>query len=169
MVIGNEVTAAQPAAISIDHMGDLTSKIDACRTALSHYRSSLDQTKRLMDQLASRSVRREDLVSFFGTLYDQHITATLKETEKQSVEDRRKERAGKAFLTFMDRFEIEENLAGATWWNAMNAYTGMMQHDRKLRGTGHEDKIEKRASMNLLGVNTVRAHDAFTLALQLAS
>lgn len=170
VVAGSDAHAApQTAAISIGHMGDLQSKVAAARNALAHYKHSLNYTKHQMEKLADTTVGHQELLSFFTELYDNHITATLDKTHSDKVSSRRKERAGQSFLTFMDRFEQEETLAGASWWNAMNAYTGMLQHDRKLRGKDENDKVEKRVHMNLLGINTVRAHDALTLALQLAS
>ncbi len=65
------------------------------------------------------------------------------------------------------RFERERELAGATAWNALNAFTNWFQHDRKTRGRD-EDKIrDAKLSSQLFGRAGELGAEALALALAL--
>lgn len=170
MVVPESVDGSgHTAAISVEHMGDLSAKIGEARRALAQYDYALRHTRNSMEILASKTIKRQQLIEFFTTCYERDVLSTLKDTDRDVINENRKQRAAECFEAFNDRFAEERDVAGVTWWNAMNAYTGMIQHDRKSRGRSDVDRVEKRVRMNLLGVNVDRAMNAFQLALEMAA
>lgn len=157
------------AAISLEHMGDLESKVSEARRALATYDFALGRTRDTMEALAKRDVNRQGLIEFFTKCYERDIASTLKDTDRLSIQKGRERRAAECFESFMDRFAEERDMAGASWWNAFNAYTGMVQHDRKSRGQNDADRVERRVRTNLLGVNVDRAVLAFQTALEMSN
>ena len=63
------------------------------------------------------------------------------------------------------RFDDERELAGPTAWNAFNAYTGYVQHDRGSRLKDQAKVAEQKESSNLFGANANRTSAALTTAL----
>lgn len=144
------------AAITIEHMGDLQSKVEEAKNALLGYRAAIDETKTYMDHLAAKSTTTDQLAAYFAANYNRDYSPVdVEDTGKKQA--RRKEMADRGFRLFMNRFEAEEDIAGATWWNALNAYTGYVQHDRKRKGGNLEN--------NLFGSNSHRSVKAFELAV----
>lgn len=48
-----------------------------------------------------------------------------------------------------------------------NAWTGLLQHDRKARGADDAARVEKRVHSNLFGLNAERSVKAYEKALTL--
>lgn len=168
MVIPREAGMPSSAAINIEHMGDLSAKVASARVALQQYDYAMKCTRDSMEVLAAKEVSRKDLIAFFTECYERDILSILKDNDRDVVNENRRRRAKEGFRMFCDRFEQEEELAGSSWWNAMNAYTGYIQHDMKARGKA-VDRIEQRQHMNLLGVNADRSIATFNLALAMAT
>jgi len=80
-------------------------------------------------------------------------------------EERRRNKAMSAYNSFTRRFDDERNIAGASAWNMLNAYTGLVQHDQKTRGADDDQRVERRVESNLFGLNQARTQAAFQRAL----
>jgi broad specificity phosphatase PhoE len=72
-----------------------------------------------------------------------------------------------AIAAMVGRFEGDRQVAGATAWNAMNAYTGWLQNDRPPRGKDPARAREKQVHSRLFGVDADRSLEAFAVALAL--
>ena len=84
-------------------------------------------------------------------------------------EERQRDKATSAFNSFSRRFDDERAVAGSNLWNAFNAYSGLVQHDMKARGKNDADRIEKRVTSNLFGLNSERINSAIQLAYAMAN
>lgn len=160
--------AIDTAAITVGHMGDLDEKIGEARRALAAYSTSMDSTKRIIERLQQKEIKKDQMIAFFTECYQRDLIDNLNKTTKPKVIARREERSKEAFRKFTDRFDAEVSLGGASWWTAFNAYSGFVQHDTRLKGKDNQDRIEKRTSMNLLGKNADRTHQSLQLAISLA-
>ena len=68
------------------------------------------------------------------------------------------------YNAFCERFESEKEIAGATWWNAFNAFSGWLQHERPVRGEDDADRLLKRRRSNLMGTNQENTMKALNIA-----
>jgi hypothetical protein len=66
----------------------------------------------------------------------------------------------------LERFDREEQIAGATAWNAFNAYTGWLQNDRSIRVADADAREDRRVGLNLFGKNAERTSAAFQRAIR---
>lgn len=146
-------------AISIRHTVNLMDRIQEAKTALKIYGKALDATKELMNGLAAKPVNSETVQKFFLESYTADFGA-IPENPKDGYEKRRVERATSAWNSFSKRFDDERNIAGASVWNMMNAYSGLVQHDQKARGRDDIDRVEKRVESNMFGLNQTRTQAA---------
>jgi len=155
------------AAITIAHTGDLKGKVEEAKRALKEYDFALQMTKTRMEQLAKVEVSKERLGQFFVELYNQDFRPVDAEPEGKKME-RRLLKCKEAMRTFQDHFDRDEERAGASWWNAMNAYTEYCQHDTKGKGKDDLGRVERRLQSNLFGLAANRTMKAFATALEMS-
>lgn len=153
-------------AISIRHTVNIMQRIDEARAALKHYQERQKTFRETAERLAQVNVTREDVQKFFLESYT-HDFGEVPMNPQNKVEDRRRDRAMSAWNSFSKRFDDERSIAGATAWNAFNAWSGLVQHDRKARGADDLNRVEKRRESNLFGLNQDRTQAAFGRALQM--
>lgn len=144
--------------LSILHLGDVKAKIEDARQAVKLYEHALEDSRKRMTTLASKDVTREQLQEFWLNAYQRHFQA-VPVNPITDIQRRRVARAERSIGEIANRFDKERDVAGATAWNAANAYTGWLQRDRKARG-GEEGRI----NINVFGDNTKRTGEAFALA-----
>ena len=148
------------------HIGDIKGKIEEAKQALKLYGRSLDTNKTLIDSLAARDVSSESIQQFFLECYTRDFGA-FADTPTNKVETNRRNRAMDAFAHFFRRFNEEEDVAGASAWNALNAYTGFLQHDKRVRIKDPIASDERRMNSALFGINADRGVMAMQLALSM--
>jgi phage/plasmid-like protein (TIGR03299 family) len=158
----------QSAAIVIEHCGDLQSRVIAVRSALSRYSEALEHTRNLAAQLDARKVSQVELVRYFVDRWSTDFVAPA-ETEDPKLAKRRHEKMDRGLRMFRARLAFEEQVSrdDVTWWGALNAYTGMLQHDRASRGRDDADRRERRQESVLFGVDSARCLAALDVALEL--
>ena len=61
-------------------------------------------------------------------------------------------------------FDERREVAGATAWNAANAYTEWLQHERKLQTKDPHKAAEQRLQENLFGTSVQRSQKAMMMA-----
>lgn len=147
------------------HTSGVELKAEEIKSALGLYGKALEDTRGRIEALSAREIGREDVQRFFVEAYTRDfgpIPANPK-TEKEKTE---RERATDAFRSYSRRWDAERDVAGATAWNAFNAYTGWLQHERPVR-VAKPRKAEARMEYRLLGDDAERTSDAFAQALAL--
>ena len=154
-------------AIAVRHMGDVMERVQEARNALKHYNKVLEETKQVMDHLASKNVTREQVDNFFLESYTESY-GSIPANPQNEKEERQRARARSALLSFSKRFDEEREVAGSTIWTAFGAWSGLVQHDQKARGADDEDRIEKRVVSNLFGLNANRTSAALQRAFTIA-
>ena len=65
------------------------------------------------------------------------------------------------------RFDKDVDTAGTTAWNALNAYTGFLQHDKTSRLKDPTKAEDSRLGSALFGTNANRGVMAMQLALSM--
>ena len=155
------------AAFKIRHTANAMQRIEEARNAIKNYGKSLEEQKKFIDILVAKDVTQESVQKFFLECYIADY-GEIPENPKDGFEERRRMKAQSAYLSFSKRFDDERQIAGSNMWNAMNAYTGLVQHDQKARGKDDKDRLEKRVESNLFGLNTERTHAAATRAFKVA-
>ncbi len=155
-----KATKLHAAGISFRHLGDVKENLEQARQALGLYQNSIVQTRQIIDALAAKDVSRELCQRFFLECYTRDHGAIPMEPKTES-EVKAKEKAMDGFEQFAARFDKEQVVAGATAWNAFNAYTGWSQHDRRSRRT------EGRAWNLLNGMESERSVSTLQTAMNL--
>ena len=155
------------AAFVIKHTKRLRDRVQQAREALTVYSSAIESTQYVINTLAGKSVSSSEVKQFFMEVYQD----TIKEipiTTADKKYARARERAKSANKLFDRRFDDEVELGGANYWTAFNAFSGLIQHDMKARGSDDESRIIGRINSNLFGLNSKRTQRAFELAYQLS-
>jgi phage/plasmid-like protein (TIGR03299 family) len=148
----------------LNHTTNVMKRLEEARAALGLYQTALDDTRELMDALAAKEIGREGFEAFFLNAYTAEFGAIPK-NPKDKKEENSRDRATAAYRAMQKRFEDEKVLAGATLWNAFNAFTGWVQNDRET-GVLTPAKAERRAHSKLFGADAERADAAFLLAVK---
>jgi len=163
----NDTGALAKSAIAIRHTGSIMERVEEARKALRHYGEVLEQNKSVINSLVAKDVSREDVERFFLESYTADF-GDIPANTKTAVEENRRDRAMSAYGSFSKRFDDERAIAGANYWNAFNAYSGLIQHDKKARGKDDITRVTKRVDSNLFGLNQTRTMDAFDRAYRAA-
>lgn len=167
MVIGRTDSGTlQNSAFCIRHTTNIKARIEDARNALRRYGKALNSTQELMNTLAAQDVSRDDLNEFFTEAWQSEFGPIPKNPQNRK-DERTRARATDAYRSFSRRFDDERPLAGASVWNAFNAFSGMLQHDMKARGKDDADRIEKRTYSNLFGLNQDRTQAALKTAFRM--
>lgn len=159
------VVKAQQASFVANHLGDIKSKVNQAKAALGLYGRSLEKTRQLIDTAAAKDVTREEVQQFFLECYTRDFGA-IPVNPKDKKEQRARDKSQEAYQKFCQRFDAELKIAGATAWNAFNAYTGWSQNDRKFF-KNPEKESDRQMSSKLFGQDSERAVSALVTALSL--
>lgn len=159
-------SSVRSAAFVARHTANVAERVEEARQAIGAFMRGIDETRELANFLSSREASRADVQRFFLEAYSRDFGA-IPSNPKNAREETTKTKAQTAFLAMARRFESEAPTAGANWWNVFNAYSGMLQHDKPIRG--ESKNREARFSSNVFGINADRTGDAFALALNMAS
>lgn len=155
------------AAICIRHTVNVMERVEEARMALKEYANRMTVEKQTIETLVKKDVNTQMIQQFFTELYTEEFGDVPAEA-KGKVDENRQERCKSALASFMKRFDDEKEIAGATMWNALNAWTGTVQHDLKARGTDDLDRYRKRVESNMFGLNAERTLRAKSLAYKMA-
>lgn len=152
-------------AIVIRHTENVMQRVREARAALQRYSKSIEETRELANVLSSKDVKQEDVQQFFLECYTADF-GEVPANPQDRKEERRRAKAMSAYNHFAKRFDDDRKIAGASLWNAFNAYSGLVQHDLKARGKNDADRIEKRVDSNLFGLNQQRTISALEIAFK---
>ncbi len=147
------------------HTSGIELKAEEIKRALGLYQKSLESTRERIETLSGKDVGREDVQRFFIDAYTRDFGA-IPSNPKTDAEKSARERSIDAYRAYCRRFDRESSIAGATAWNAFNAYTGWVQHERPVKVAGPR-KLEARNEYRMLGEDADRTLAAFDQALAL--
>ena len=147
------------------HTSGIEVKADEIKNALGLYNRSLTSTRTAIDALCGRNVSRDDVQAFFLEAYSRDFGA-IPANPTTDADKKARDRATDAYRAYVRRFDAERHVAGATAWNAMNAYTGFLQHDRPVRAAA-DRRAEARNEYRLMGEDADRTTATFRQALAL--
>lgn len=150
-------------AYVVQHSGDIRKKVDEARAALRLYEHALTETHGLANTLAAKDVSRQQIQDFWLDVY-QRDWGAVPTNPTDASEQRRRERATAAMASMGRLFDERREVAGATAWNAANAYTEWLQHERKLQTKDPHKAAEQRLQENLFGTSVQRSQKAMMLA-----
>jgi phage/plasmid-like protein (TIGR03299 family) len=154
-------------AMTLRHTVNIHERIEEARLALKHFAVVQEENRKLAELLANKEVNTEQFQAFFAECYQLNFgEIPLNPTTK--VEENRANRAKSAYNSFSRRFDDELAIAGPTWWNTFNAFSGLVQHDLKARGKDDTDRLNKRVESNLFGLAQWRTQEALKTAFKAA-
>lgn len=156
------------AAFVCHHTLSIAKRVEEAKAALGLYGKALDGTREVIDALAAKEVKREDVQRFFLECYVRDFGA-IPTNPKTAADENKLWASQAAFLRVAKRFDAERQLAGATYWNAYNAYTGWLQNDNLPKLKDAAKAAERKLASKLFGVDAQRAHAALATALALAT
>lgn len=159
--------ALGPASLSVRHTVNAMERVNQAKSALANYGKAIEETKKVIDTLSNKQVTSDEVKQFFLESY-QIDFEEIPSNPKDKYEANRRERGLSALQSFSKRFDDERNLAGTTWWNVLNSYTGMCQHDKKATGKTDQVRLENRVESNLFGLNAERTMRAAQRAFKCA-
>jgi len=154
-------------AFTFKHTVNVKDRLEDAKKMLKQYSKAIEATRGVMNRMAQRQINNEQLQKFFVEMYVEEF-GEFKTNPGTKVEENRKNRAMEANSSFMRRFDDEKEIAGTSFWNAFNAWSGLIQHDRKSRGKDDTNRVEKRAYSNLFGLNEKRTQRALKAAYKSA-
>jgi phage/plasmid-like protein (TIGR03299 family) len=160
-----KLTKAVPGCFVANHLGDVRQKVEQAKGALELYGKSIKGTRALIDAAAAKDLKREDVQRFFLECYTRDF-GPIASNPKDAAEERARTKAQEACLKVSERFDRERELAGATAWNAFNAYTGWSQNDRRFWKNQAKEQ-ERQIGSKLFGQDSERAIETLVAALAL--
>lgn len=153
-------------ALVLKHTCNVLERVTQAREALQHYHKRINENRELMNKMYVKDVNTAQAQQFFLDNYTRDF-GDIPTNPQNKVEQNRRDRAADAYSLFSRRFDDERTIAGASVWNCLNAYTGLVQHDKKARGQNDVDRVEKRINSNLFGLNQVRSQEALKEAFKM--
>jgi phage/plasmid-like protein (TIGR03299 family) len=166
---GSESGLRQPgkqSAFSCLHLGTLKQRVEEARRALAGYTDRLTENREMITTLATRDVNSEAVNRFFLECFTKQFGAVA-DKPKDAGEKLKREKAMDCVAKCWRTFEKEEAIAGASAWNAFNAYSNWLQHGRSFWKDPQVAQDRKIAG-NLFGDAADRTVEAFRLAFQLS-
>jgi phage/plasmid-like protein (TIGR03299 family) len=164
-VIGRWNGKVKTAGYVARHSGSMAEKIEEAKAALRLYGDAIDQTRDYIDELTAKDVSSESVKRFFLECYARDFGAVA-DTPVTKAQRSARERAMRAFQAYDQRLERESGqFGGASMWLALNAYTGWLQHDRRIRIKDATARREQRLSLTLFGDDAERTTAALQNAL----
>lgn len=165
----------EKAAITIQHTGDLSAKMEQARLAITQFGEYRKRNMEIYQQLVDKDVSEEEAIRMFNEFYELQGWMTATKNESNATSEKRKklaearyERRKRATDDFLARYHKEREELGLrqSAWLAMNAITGYIQHDR---GKDVKDMTEKqlhqRLDSNLFGTTSRRTIQSLNIAI----
>lgn len=162
---GRLAKSPQQACFVANHLGDVKGKVEDAKAALGLYGRALDGTRLLIDAAAAKDVNQEFVQRFFLECYTRDF-GPIVDAPKTKAEQKARDKSQDAYVKFANRFDRERDVAGATAWNACNAYTGWSQNDRSFWKDADKES-DRRVASKLFGQDAERAVQSLALALTL--
>jgi phage/plasmid-like protein (TIGR03299 family) len=136
--------------VTIRHEGDTKHKIEKAKQSLLQF---VDARKRLEESakaLSARKMSRDEIQAFFVDVYqaiENEIPTDVEDAKTARIREESAEVIGKWSMNF-DR---ERDIAGASAWNAMNAVTRWVDHQKSYRAAKGHSRDESRVNAVLFG------------------
>jgi len=146
------------AQFTIRHTASALDRVAAARQTIAAYEKAQTVLREQVTTLASRNVTREQVQEFWLESYQRDFGG-IPVQPKDDKEQAQRDRAHEAVNKMADRFDRERDVAGASAWNAFNAYSGWVQHDRRTRSAD-------RTEGTLFGASARFTSSAFKRALE---
>ena len=146
-------------ALCYRHTSSVHDRVKAARTALAGWANATTATRKACDSLAGVKMTEKERQAYFFRRYEHDFGAIDPNSEREVG------KASDAYLSFSKRWDDEAAMHGHSLWGALNAYTGLVQHDQKSRGKDDVARVERRMEGNLFGLNAKRTQAAFDDAL----
>jgi len=146
-----------PQAFVACHVGDVRKRVADAKAALGLYGRAIDETRSLMNCLASTSVDTAAVELFFLSAYSK-MRGPVPSGGKTEEDNAKRERAAKFIGKCLSNMEIESSLFGGSAWTMLNAFTETVQNQARTS--------EAKAARCLLGSYDLHCRNAFELALQ---
>jgi phage/plasmid-like protein (TIGR03299 family) len=165
-------TQTGKAVVNIRHSGNMQAKLDAAKRVVENFGKAVAFSAAKMNTLRDTATSVEDLQAFFAIAYQRDfgkIPADKSEKDMDKQELRQSKAAKEAFVAVVNRYNREREITGDTAWGILNAYTGYLQHDAKVRGANNAARAEKRLNQRLFGEIADRTDSAWNQVLALAS
>lgn len=163
MVIPERESRGSAFGIALKHTGNIMQRTDEVRSVLSQFHNQRSEFIDRANRLRSKEIGSMDqLKGLFAHWWERDF----RPLPQGELTPRQRTRVNKIYThrdTFVQRFEDEIEVSGATLWTAVNAYTGFLQHD-----FGRGDS-ESKVNSSLFGLNAQRSVKTFESALALAS
>lgn len=147
----------------VSHVGDPRKRIEEAKAILGLYGKSLDSTRQMVDALAARDVTSEVANRFWLECFTRTVGA-IADTPITAKEKKDREAAVDAIAWMNTTFQKEYDIAGATAWNAANAFTNWLQNAKRNHLKDEQKVRDAKLSANLFGVN----QEGSLLAMQIA-
>jgi phage/plasmid-like protein (TIGR03299 family) len=154
-------------ALVLKHTVNVMTRVQEAKRALSMYGKAVKGVQAVADVLSAKDVNHADVQKFFLENYTVDF-GDIPANPQNVWEEKKRERAHSALASFSRRFDDERSIAGASAWNMLNAYTGLIQHDRKAVGKDDESRVESRVDSNLFGLSQQRTQAALRRAYRFA-
>lgn len=152
---------------SARHTGRIMDRVAEARASIQKFLASTATFKENCEELAQVQINHEQMRTYFDRVWeDLFFVPPTNPTDAKQVRELGKYQTAAA--SFVRRFDDGRPLAGATMWNAFNAFSGLIQHDMKARGSDDARRVENRVTSNLFGLNANRTCRAFAHAFGLA-
>lgn len=150
-------------ALAYRHTSSIRDRVQAARLALAGWGNATKATRDVCDLLAAKPMTDDERKAYFFRRYECDFGVIDPKSEREVA------KAGDAYRSFCSRWDDESPLHGGTVWGALNAYTGLVQHDQKARGRDDVARVERRVDDNLFGLRSKRTQAAFQDAIALVS
>lgn len=154
-------------AFVLKHTTNIMDRLLEVKAALKEYGKKTTEMEERAQSLAKAQAKADDYKKFFFDCYT-HDFGEVNVNPKDAKEERRYNRALDAYSLFSRRFDDEKVIAGTGWWTAFNAYSGLIQHDKKARGKTDIERVRNQQNSNLFGLNADRTVAALSRACQMA-
>lgn len=161
------ISKVKEARFVAHHTSTIMERIEEAKAALKLYGKALDATRQVIDQLAAKDVKREDVQQFFLECYTRDF-GVIPVNPQNKVEQNARDRAMDACNQMFATFDRERDIAGASVWNCFSSYTAFLQH-RESRIKDKEKAHERAVESKLFGVNALRAHNALQTAMAISA
>jgi len=139
--------------VSLKHNGNIMQRVDQVREVLASFSQTTEQFKDAATSLQRQQVKPHQLNELFARWWQRDFRPIPSGDALSNRQQGRIRKVREASDKYIARFEHEAltTSSGTSLWTAVNAYTGLLQHD-----LGSVDS-EARLSRNLFGTNAQRS------------